>query len=370
MAVLRVTFPARDAAAFVNDVKRRVADYFTETGKSDKGGWRMLAKTGALLGTFFALYGLLLWRPLPALAVMGFAVVMGVLLAGIGFCIAHDALHGAYSESNGINRLMGYSFDIMGANGYMWQITHNVIHHTYTNIEGIDEDLAVSPLIRLSPSAPYAWYHRFQHYYAWLLYGLSTLFWVFAKDFKYFFARELGPYKDRKHPAREWTRLWIFKVLYYTWSIVIPLSIPHVSLFEFAAVFLTIHVTGGVILGVVFQLAHVVEHTDYPEPAQDGAMPDDWMVHELRTTSNFGRSSRLLRWYVGGLNFQVEHHLFPKVCSLHYPALAPIVEETAREHGLPYNHHETFWSAVGSHFRMLRRFSRSPVKQASLAHAA
>lgn len=370
MAVMRVTFPARDATAFVNEVKQRVASYFAESGQSDKGGWRMMAKSACLLGGFFALYGLLLATPLPAWAVVGAALIMGVLLAGVGFCISHDALHGAYSESNTINKIIGYSFDIVGANGYMWQVTHNVIHHTYTNIEGLDEDLAVSPLIRLSPSAPYVWYHRFQHLYAWLLYSFSTLFWVFIKDFKYFFASELGPYKDRKHATREWVRLWVFKGFFYGWSIAMPLAMPHISLWEFVAVFLAIQMTAGLILGVVFQLAHVVEHTDFPEPTADGAMPDDWMVHELRTTSNFGRASAILRWYVGGLNFQVEHHLFPKVCSRHYPALAPMVEEAAQQHGLPYHQHATFWGAVGSHYRMLRRFSRSPHRKSALAHAA
>ncbi|MEX0690675.1 MAG: acyl-CoA desaturase [Gemmatimonadales bacterium] len=370
MAVMRVTFPARNATAFVNEVKERVAAYFAATGKSDKGGWRMLVKSAVLMGAFFALYFVLILTSLPAPAVAGVALAMGILLAGVGFCISHDALHGAYSENPTVNKIVGYSFDVVGANGYMWQITHNVIHHTYTNIEGIDEDLAVSPLIRLSPSAPYAWYHRFQHLYAWVLYSFSTIFWVFAKDFKYFFARELGPYKDRKHARSEWVRLWVFKAIYYGWSVAIPLAMPHISLLEYLAVFFTVHLTGGLILGVVFQLAHVVEHIDYPEPEHDGAMPDDWMVHELRTTSDFGRSSRLLRWYVGGLNFQVEHHLFPKVCSLHYPAIAPIVEETARKHGLPYHHNATFWGAVGSHFRMLKRFSKVPAGHASLAQAA
>ena len=289
MAVMRVTFPARNATAFVNEVKERVAAYFAATGKSDKGGWRMLVKSAVLMGAFFALYFVLIRTSLPTAAVAGVALAMGILLAGVGFCISHDALHGAYSENPTVNKIVGYSFDVVGANGYMWQITHNVIHHTYTNIEGIDEDLAVSPLIRLSPSAPFAWYHRFQHLYAWVLYSFSTIFWVFAKDFKYFFARELGPYKDRKHARSEWVRLWVFKAIYYGWSVAIPLAMPHISLLEYLAVFFTVHLTGGLILGVVFQLAHVVEHIDYPEPEQDGAMPDDWMVHELRTTSDFGR---------------------------------------------------------------------------------
>lgn len=370
MTPMRVTFPARDAAEFAEEVKRIVGAYFADRGASDKGGWRMLAKSGILMGSLFGLYAVLLATSLPAPAVAVITLAMGVMMAGVGFSVAHDALHGAYSESNTVNRIVGYSFDIVGANGYMWKITHNVIHHTYTNIEGLDEDLAVSPLIRLSPSAPYAWYHRFQHLYAWALYAFSTLFWVFVKDYKYFFQRELGPYKDRRHPPAEWARLVVFKVLYYGWTIAIPLSLPHIQLWEWAAVFVGVHLTAGLILGVVFQLAHVVEETDYPAPLDGGAMPDDWMVHELKTTSNFARSNRLLGWYVGGLNYQVEHHLFPKVCSRHYPKIAPMVEGLVRQYGLPYNQHATFRQAVASHFRMLRKFSRPPASQRALAHAA
>ena len=75
----------------------------------------------------------------------------------------------------------------------------------------------------------------------------------------------------------------------------------------------------------------------------------------METTVDFAPRSRLLAWYLGGLNFQVEHHLFSRVCHIHYPALAPIVKQTAREHGLPYHHNGTFLQAVGSHARTLYR---------------
>jgi linoleoyl-CoA desaturase len=237
----------------------------------------------------------------------------------------------------------------------MWKITHNVIHHTYTNIDGVDEDLAVSPLLRLSPGAPLRWIHRFQHWYGLAAYSMSTIFWVFVKDFKYFFAKDLGPYKDKTHPTGEWVNLWVSKLVYYGWSIVLPLLVLDIPWWQFAIGYLVMHLTAGFILGVVFQLAHVVEGPDYPVPDASGRMQEAWLVHEMETTANFARGNRFLSWYVGGLNFQIEHHLFPKVCSVHYPAISRIVKETARKYGVPYYDQPTLMSAVKSHLHMLRK---------------
>ncbi|HEX9729168.1 MAG TPA: acyl-CoA desaturase [Gemmatimonadales bacterium] len=361
MSLAPVTFPHRVGTDFVTEVRQRVDEYFTSRGVSDKANRAMVLKTFLVLGTMFGAYGLMLTNWFTPLQMLGLCVVMGVGMAGTGFCVSHDALHGAYSPSPRVNALLGLSFDLIGANGYMWKITHNVIHHTYTNIEGIDEDLAVSPLIRLSPSAEYYWFHRFQHLFGFAAYALSTLFWVFAKDYKYFLQKDIGPYKNRRHPRSEIVKLVVTKLVYYGWVVVIPLLVVDVPLWQFAIGFLAMHFTAGFILGVVFQLAHVVEGVDYPAPDLDGNMEDTWLIHEMRTTSDFARRSRVVCWYVGGLNFQVEHHLFPKVCSIHYPAISPIVEAVATKHGVPYHQHDTIGQAVASHYRMLKHFARPPM---------
>jgi linoleoyl-CoA desaturase len=319
----------------------------------------MVTKTVTLLALTFIPYGLILSGRLSAWPMLGLAVVMGIGLAGIGFSISHDALHGAYSSRPWLNRLIGLSFDLCGANGYMWKITHNVIHHTYTNIEGLDEDLTVSPLLRLSPSAEHKPMHRYQHLYAFAAYSMSTLFWVFVKDYKYFLQRDLGPYKNKRHPRSEIATLIVTKLLYYGWALALPLWLLPVPWWQVLIGFLVLHLTAGLILGIVFQLAHVVEGTDYPAPDPAGVMEHAWLVHEMATTSNFGRRNRLLCWYVGGLNFQVEHHLFPRTCSVHYPAISPIVEELAREYGVPYNAQPTLRAAIASHYRMLRKLGQA-----------
>ena len=360
-----ISFPNRDVSGFVAEVKRRVSAYFDDAGRSRHANPAMVAKTALLLALTFVPYGLILSNRFPPIAMLGLAMVMGVGIAGIGFAISHDALHGAYSANPRVNALLGRSFDLLGANGYIWKITHNVIHHTYTNIDGVDGDLTVSPLLRLSPGSPLRPVHRFQHWYGLATYSLSTLFWVFVKDYKYFLQKHLGPYHHKHHPRSEVANLLVMKAIYYGWAIVVPLLVLHVTWWQFVIGFAVMHLTAGFILGVIFQLAHVVEGTEYPVPDEAGRISEAWLVHEMATTADFARRNRLLSWYVGGLNYQIEHHLFPRVCSVHYPAISPIVEEVAVKYGMPYNDQPTLLSAVRSHQRMLIKLGRDAWRAAT-----
>jgi linoleoyl-CoA desaturase len=318
----------------------------------------MVLKTITLYAILIVPYALILTGRFSGLAMLGLTVVMGVGMAGIGFSVAHDALHGAYAERAWVNRLMGYSFDILGANGYMWKFTHNVVHHTYTNIQGVDGDLEVSPYLRLSPRSAYRPIHRYQHLYAFAAYSLSTLVWVLIKDYKYFLRGENGPHRGKKLPAVEIVTLVITKLFYYGWAIVIPIIVLHLAWWQIILGFLTFHLTAGIILGIIFQLAHVVEQTAHPTPTPSGAMEHAWLLHELETTADFGQNNHLLTWYVGGLNYQIEHHLFPRVCSIHYPAISRIVRELAAEYGMPYHVNPTLRAAIASHVRVLRELGR------------
>lgn len=351
----RVVFPTLHPHQFAAHVKERVSEYFKSRGVSPKANASMILRTVLVLTLTFGSYALILSNRFSPWPMLGLSILMGIGVAGIGFGVAHDALHEAYSSNPRINRWLGFSFELVGANSYMWRLTHNVIHHTYTNVQGVDEDLEVSPLLRLSPESEHRPYHRFQHLYAFFTYGLSTLNWVFIKDYQYFLRRDLGPYQNRVHPRREVAKLLGWKAAYYAYTIVIPLLVVHVAWWQFVIGFLAMHLTAGVILGVVFQLAHVVEGTEHPVPDESGRMEHVWAVHQMETTSDFAQGNRLLSWYVGGLNYQVEHHLFPKVCSTHYPAIAPIVREVAAQHGVPYHSHATLFRAIRSHYVMLKR---------------
>ena len=355
----KVTFAQGEAQDFIREMKTRVYAYFEETGISQKANAKMVLKTAVMMALVIVPYLLIVSNQLSLWLMLGLCVVMGAGIAGAGFSITHDALHGAYSSNRNVNAVLGMTFDVTGGSSYMWKITHNVIHHTYTNIQGIDEDLEVSPLLRLSPTSEHRPMHRYQHLYFVGIYSLTTLFWVFLKDFQYLLRRDLGPYRNIVHPKGEVAKLLIMKAIYYALVIVIPLLVLDVTWWQFLIGFLTMHVTSGLILSLVFQLAHVIEGPVQFAAEEQKNMKDAWFVHEMKTTANFARTNRLLCWYVGGLNFQIEHHLFPKVCSIHYPAISRIVEQVAAEYGIPYHHHPTLLGALRSHSRMLKLFGDS-----------
>lgn len=364
-----VTFDNRRNREFSKTVKRRVHRYFDQRGLSKHANATMVIKTGILFAVYFGAYGLIISGMLSLWAMWAMCVVMAVGMAGIGFSIGHDALHGAYSSNKRVNQALGLSFDLVGANSYMWTIIHNIAHHTYTNIQGHDGDLEIAPFIRLSPNTQHRPIHRFQHILAFVTYAFATLFWVFIKDYKCFLQRDVGPYKNKKHPPREWAKLVVTKAIYYGYLIVVPLVVLDLTWWQFLIGFLTFHLTAGLILGVVFQLAHVVEGTEHPEPDEDANIEEHWFIHQMQTTANFARHNKWWNWYLGGLNFQIEHHLFPRICSVHYPDIAPIVKETAREFDVPYNEHPTFWEAVRSHYHVLKQLGRGADANTSPTYA-
>lgn len=354
--VEKVTFNNRTSREFSQTVKQRVDQYFEERGLSKHANFQMVVKTVILLTLYFGSYAVIMSGQLSLGAMWFLTFLMGIGMAGIGFSVSHDALHGAYSSNSKINRALGLTFDLMGANSYMWKITHNIIHHTYTNIHGHDEDLEVAGFIRLSPHSEYKNIHRVQHILAFFAYSLATFFWVFVKDYKHFLKENIGPYNNKSHPLSEWIILFITKAVYYTYMLVLPMLLLDITWIHLLIGFTTLHLTAGTILGVIFQLAHVVEGTDHPLPDEENMIDEHWMIHEVVTTNNFARDNKALCWFVGGLNFQIEHHLFPRICSVHYPAISPIVEKTAKEFNIPYNQHDTFFEAVASHYRTLKKF--------------
>jgi linoleoyl-CoA desaturase len=288
---------------------------------------------------------------------------MGITMSGIGFGVGHDANHGSFSTKPWVNNLLGFSFELLGANSYMWKLTHNTIHHTYTNIYPLDDDLDSTPLLRMSPYAEHKPYHRFQHWYAIPAYSLATFVWAISKDFAYFMKKDLGPFKNKKHPKKEVVLLFVYKAFYYFMFIAVPLMVLPITIGQFVIGYLAMHLTAGIILGIIFQLAHLVEETSHALPAKNGKFEGGWWVHQMHTTANFDCENKLLTFYVGGLNFQVEHHLFPRINSTHYPKIRPIVMEVAKKYGVPYNENPTLLIALRSHVRTLKALSL-PVEMA------
>jgi linoleoyl-CoA desaturase len=292
--------------------------------------------------------------------------VMGVGMAGIGLSIMHDANHHAYSRNNAVNMSLGFLLNVVGGSDVNWRVQHNVLHHTYTNVTGYDEDIDPGNLLRFSPEQPLRKVHKNQHIFAWFLYGFMTIKWILTKDY-FQHARYVKEdlLKTQGIPkGRVLAKLIASKVIYLTLTIGLPIYFSPMAWWGTVLCFFMMHYIAGLILACVFQPAHVIPETDFPMPDEDGNIKQDWAVNQIRTTANFAMDSRLLSWYVGGLNFQVEHHLFPSVCHIHYKKIAPIVRQTAEEYGLPYYYHKTFLGALAGHKKMLYKLGHQDVAPA------
>lgn len=339
---------------FHREVKRRVREYFEHTGLSPRDNPRMYVKTAVLLLWFVASYVLLVFAATSWWQATLLSLSLALAMAGIGFSIQHDANHGAYSDHRAVNRLMRWTLDMLGASSYVWRVKHNQSHHTYTNLAGGDDDINLGPLARFSPAQPRYRFHRVQQFYIWVLYGLLMLKWHFVSDYKNIARARIA--RNRFVRPRGWDLVGLVggKVFFYSWALVVP------ALFHPWWVVLVCYAgTSAVlslILSVVFQLAHCVEEAEFPEPTPGThQLPDAWAVHQVQTTVDFARGNRLLTWYVGGLNFQIEHHLFPRICHVHYPRISEIVQAVSGELGVRYTAHEGFLGALSSHWRWLRR---------------
>jgi linoleoyl-CoA desaturase len=358
----KLRFLNTDKSLFFSTVKQRVDAYFQDNHLSRNGNAAMWLKAAFFLSGIVSLYLLLLLGNFSAGVMLILAILIGMFAAFIGFNVCHDAIHGSFSGNANINKALGLVFNVLGANAYVWSISHNVVHHTYTNIAGHDEDIEVAPgLIRLTEGEAIRPIQRYQHIYAFLLYGLASLSWVFRKDFKKFFQPRIGNHENRQHPPREVFNLFFFKLVYYTLFIVVPLLVLDIAWWKFVIGFVAMHLAEGLTLGLVFQLAHIVEATDLPLPNEQGNIDEAWACHQMRTTANFATNSKLAYFFCGGLNMQIEHHLFPKVCHIHYPAIAGIVKKAALEFNLPYHENDSFASALVSHYKTLKKFGRAAV---------
>lgn len=344
--------------SFFKQLKDEVNKYFETTGKSPTGDFRLYLKSIILLPLSVILYILLVFVSMPVWLSLVLCIIFGVNLALIGFNIMHDACHGSYSTKKWVNEIMGYTMNYLGSNAFIWKIKHNIIHHTYTNIDGVDDDIAKVPVLRHCPSQPRKGFHRYQHIYAPFLYAISSWFWALYTDFDKYFKRRINNTVINQIPLKEHVIFWSAKLLYITFYMVIPIYV--LGFMPFLVGYLTLNAAMGLTLSLVFQLAHVVDKTAFVDAnSVEGDklnIEESWAAHQVRTTANFATKSKLVSWLVGGLNFQVEHHLFPRVSHVHYPALSEIVERVCREHGLPYHNYNTMGSAVVSHFETMKRF--------------
>lgn len=334
-----------------------VNQYFKEQNLSKTGDIRLYRKAAIIL--FFHLSSYLLFFFVEAPYVWFIWAFHGLTTALVGFNIMHDGAHGSFSGNRKLNTLMAHTFNLIGSNAFYWRQKHNLNHHPYTNVAAADEDIESFGLLRMSPDNQHHWFHRFQHIYIWFLYPLTSIFWFTVLDFKAYFQQKIAgqPFSQRYDSGQSMI-FWLSKINYVAMYLIIPTWL--VSWETTWIGFLCLHAVMGVVFAVVFQLAHVVDKTEFPEPSPDGQLPHEWAVHQLKTTADFATSNPFVTWCLGGLNFQVEHHLYPTISHVHYPELHKRVTEVCREQGIEHKEYLTVFQAIAGHVRHLKEMGRVP----------
>jgi linoleoyl-CoA desaturase len=288
-------------------------------------------------------------------------LILGTSL--MAFCVIHDANHGAYFRDRRLNHLVGWTADaLLGLSSYAWRVKHNVAHHTYTNVDGYDADITQVPFARLMPMQPSRPWYRLQHYYIWVLYCVMALRWQTVGDVAAFARGRIGTSALRL--PRRWDLVGLIsgKAIFFGWSIVVPMFVY--PWWAVICAFLAYSMVVSLIVAVTFQLAHCVEEADFLSAQELAAKPRVWAVHEVETTVDFCPRNPGLSWLLGGLNFQIEHHLFPRVPHTHYAQIAKIVRRNAELHGVRYVSHPSLRAALRSHVRHLRAMGRKGVRVA------
>ena len=340
---------------FSKSLKQKTNNYFSSNFTKKTGNRRIFIKASVLLISFAVLYSILVFVQPHWLISILLCMIFGVNLSAIGFNIMHDAGHNSFSENKRLNTVLSYSLNLLGGNIYFWKLKHNIAHHTYTNIDGEDHDIEVK-FMRIHHDQKLKKHHKYQHLYFLGLYSISYLAWIFYQDYEKYFRQRMSPNADKfNFPLKEKIIFWSSKVFHFVLFLVIPIMV--LGWTKALLGLLISAIVCGLCLAIVFQLAHVVDGTHFKS---NEVVEDEWMIHQLQTTANFSTKSKVLTWLLGGLNFQVEHHLFPKISHVHYPELNKIVRETCQEHNIPYIEYKTFWQAFMSHIRVIK-FMAKPI---------
>jgi len=349
---------ATQQSNFFRVLKDKVDLYFVTNNLHPSGSRKLLLKSLYQIIFAVGLYVVLVFFNPGNIISAGLCILLGLNLATIGFNVMHEGVHQSFSRHKWLNTFSAYVLNALGANSFYWKVKHNINHHTYTNIEGHDADINVKPMMRLNDNQKRHAVHKFQHIYFVFLYGLSYISWVFYDDFNKYCTGRIAEGTKKKMDIKEHLIFWATKVLY----IGVYIMLPALMLGFVKAIigFLIVTMVCGLFIATVFQLAHVVEETSFPLPnSNTNKIENEWAIHQLNTTANFGTKNKLVSWVLGGLNFQIEHHLFPKVSHIHYPKISEFVKETCKDYNITYIEYKTVSKALKSHLIHLRRLGRA-----------
>ncbi len=359
----KISFTREEGCDFIRVLRARVNHYFQERGLSSKANRFMFCKSIFMVCVMGLTFSLILMNLVGPWGLIGLNVLLGLVVSFGTMNIIHDALHGAYVSNAAVNRALGLLMDLFGTSSFYWRKEHTVDHHTFTNVIEHDADLDAPFLLRLCPDAPHHRFHRFQNWYAPFLYSLNLLRWVYFSDFKRLYLILSGaPTRAAKPSPLELFFMIGFKAIHIGLFLVLPMCILSMAWWQVLLGYVVFLATMGITVTLIFQLAHIVENVAFPTPNGDGKIENTFAKHQLTTTCNFARKNWLVTFLLGGLNFQIEHHIFPHICHTHLRKISPIVQMTAQEFGLPYHENPSFFSALRSHFRTLKRLGEPPLE--------
>jgi linoleoyl-CoA desaturase len=343
--------------SFHAELRKRINEYFKEVGKSSTGNYSLFIKAILLVVSFIFIYiHLVFFTPHPVIAIIE-CIILGGVTAAIGFNVMHDGAHGSFSKRKWVNDLAGLSLNFLGANVFMWSTKHNVIHHSYTNIDGIDDDIDAKPLLRLCETQKFYKIHKYQHNYVWFAYSLLYIYWIFFTDYEKYFTQKVGNMPLKKMTLSDHLIFWTFKLFHLFMFVALPIYL--IGFWPWLIGFLIYGMFTGLVLSIVFQLAHTVTETAFPIPTpQTNSIEDEWALHQLKTTANFATGNKLITWLLGGLNYQIEHHLFPKISHVHYPEISRLIKQVCAEYGVSYIEHPRMRLAIASHISHLKALGR------------
>lgn len=343
--------------SFHTELKKRISQHFEKTGKATTGNYSLWSKALILIAALIFFYVHLVFFTPSAGWAIAECILLGVTVASIGFNIMHDGAHGSFSNNAFLNKMAAVTLGFLGGSHFMWNVKHNIIHHAYTNIDGVDDDIDAKPFLRMASTQKKYKMHRFQHWYFWFFYCWLYVYWIFFSDYKKYFTRKIGDVPIKRMSVNDHLYFWAYKILSLAIFVVIPMIT--VGVIDTIIGYLIMTLVAGFILSIVFQLAHTVEHTHFPMPDEfSGKMEDEWAIHQLKTTANFATKNRFISWFVGGLNFQIEHHLFPKISHIHYPAISKIIKQACKEYNIAYVEYPRMYQAVISHVSFLKQMGK------------
>ena len=282
---------------------------------------------------------------------------LGILIDLNFLNVIHEAVHTTLFRNKILNRFYVHLFDIMGANGFIWRIRHR-LHHNYPNVIGWDSDFEQSPIARVFPKAPYTRMHRYQHIYLPLLYPLYLFNWLLVRDFKDFFKRSQLVKRVVHIPAIEYVKLFLFKLFFLAYIIVIPKLVLNISWMQILTAFVIMIFTASLFSLIVLLTPHAVPDSDFPIPDKDGNLPMSWFEHQLHTTNDVTEDNWFTRSFMGSFNYHIAHHLFPYVNHVYYPEVTALIKKSASKNNLPYRSFPLVVS-LKKHYQLLKNNSVS-----------